>query len=84
MENISCASLRFLSLKDSGTSLTVRWLRLCLHKAGNVDFILGQGTKIPPALWLKKWKNIKQKQYCGKFNKVFFFFFKIQILEGRS
>ena len=27
-----------------------------------------QGTKIPHALWTKK-QNIKQKQYCNKFNK---------------
>ena len=29
-----------------------------------------QGTKIPHALWTKK-QNIKQKQYCNKFNKDF-------------
>ena len=31
-----------------------------------------EGTKIPPALWQKKKKqNMKQKQYCNKFNKDF-------------
>ena len=30
----------------------------------------GQGTKIPLALWPKN-QNIKQKQYCDKFNKDF-------------
>ena len=31
-----------------------------------------EGTKIPPALWPKKKKqNMKQKQYCNKFNKDF-------------
>ena len=69
MENISCASLKFLSLKDSGTSLLVQWLRLRLHKAGNVGFILGQGTKIPPALWPKKLKNIKQSNIVANFFK---------------
>ena len=33
----------------------------------------GQGAKTPHALWQKKKKkkNIKQKQYCNKFNKDF-------------
>ena len=33
--------------------------------------IPGWGTKIPHALWPKKNQNIKQKQYCNKFNKDF-------------
>ena len=32
--------------------------------------IPGQGAKIPHASWTK-YQNIKQKQYCNKFNKVF-------------
>ena len=30
-----------------------------------------EGTKIPLALWPKKKQNMKQKQYCNKFNKEF-------------
>ena len=47
----------------------VQWLRLRLHKAGNVGFILGQGTKIPPDLWPKKLKNIKQSNTVANFFK---------------
>ena len=36
---------------------------------GGVGSIPGWGAKIPHALWPKKPKNIKQKQYCNKFNK---------------
>ena len=32
--------------------------------------IPGQGAKIPHASWTK-YQNIKQKQYCNTFNKVF-------------
>ena len=45
-------------------------LRLCISIAGFVGLIPGQGTKIPHALWPKN-QNIKQKQYCYKFNKDF-------------
>ena len=38
--------------------------------AEGVDLILGWGTKIPHALWPKN-QNIKQEQYCNKFNKDF-------------
>ena len=38
--------------------------------AGGVGSIPGQGAKIPHALWPKN-QNIKQKQYCNKFNKDF-------------
>ena len=38
--------------------------------AGGAGSIPGQGTKIPHASWLKN-QNIKQKQYCNKFNKDF-------------
>ena len=38
--------------------------------AGGAGSIPGQGVKIPHASWPKdKEKNIKQKQYCNKFNK---------------
>ena len=39
--------------------------------SGDVVLILGRGTEIPLASWLKH-RNIKnQKQYCKKFNKDF-------------
>ena len=38
--------------------------------AGGVGLIPGQGAKIPHALGPKN-QNIKQKQYCNKFNKDF-------------
>ena len=37
--------------------------------AGGAELIPDQGTKIPHALWPKN-QNIKQKQYCNKFNKL--------------
>ena len=42
------------------TSLVVQWL-------GGVGSIPGQGVKIPHASWPEN-QNIKQKQYCSKFN----------------
>ena len=38
--------------------------------AGGVGLIPGRGTKIPHASGPKN-QNIKQKQYCNKFNKDF-------------
>ena len=38
--------------------------------AGGVGSIPGLGAKIPLASWPKT-QNIKQKQYCNKFNKDF-------------
>ena len=38
--------------------------------AGNLGLIPGRGTKIPHASWPRK-QNIKQKQFCNKFNKDF-------------
>ena len=38
--------------------------------AGGVGSIPDRGAKIPHASWPKK-QNIKQKQYCNKFNKDF-------------
>ena len=44
-------------------------------KAGGVGLIPGQGAKNPRASWPKKTnqrkENLKQKQYCNKFNKDF-------------
>ena len=36
--------------------------------AGGAGLMTGLGVKIPHALWPKN-QNIKQKQYCNKFNK---------------
>ena len=38
--------------------------------AGGAGSIPSQGTKIPHASW-PKYQNMKQKQYCNKFNKDF-------------
>ena len=38
--------------------------------AGGVGSIPGWGAEIPHASWPKN-QNIKQKQYCNKFNKDF-------------
>ena len=38
--------------------------------AGGAGSIPDQGAKIPYVLWPKN-QNIKQKQYCNKFNKYF-------------
>ena len=38
--------------------------------AGGLGLTPGHGAKIPHALWLKN-QNIKQKQYCHKFNEDF-------------
>ena len=35
--------------RNSGTSLVIQWLRLCISNAGGVGLILSQGTKIPHA-----------------------------------
>ena len=44
-------------------------------KARGSDSVSGQGAKIPHASWpgkKKKTQNIKEKQYCSRFNKDFF------------
>ena len=46
----------------------VSWLRFCFPVQGFVDSIPGWGVKIPHVS-RPKTKNIKQKQYCKKFNK---------------
>ena len=53
-----------------GTSLAVQWLRLHLPVQGNAGSIPGEGIKIPHASQPEN-QNIKQKQYCNKFNKDF-------------
>ena len=51
-----------------GTSLAVQWLKLHLSMQGGEGSIPGQGVKIPHASGPKS-QNIKQKQFCNKFNK---------------
>ena len=38
--------------------------------AGGARLITAQGAKIPHVLWPEN-QNMKQKQYCNKFNKDF-------------
>ena len=61
----------FIHKSFIGTSLAVQWLRLRLPmqwvREGSIP---GWGAKIPHASW-KNPQNIKQKQYCNKFNKDF-------------
>ena len=51
-----------------GTSLAVQWLRLCLTGKGVLvrSLVEELRAKIPHA---SRPKNIKEKQYCNKFNK---------------
>ena len=51
-------------------SLVVQWLRLRLSMRTVQVQSLGWGAKIPHASWPKN-HNMKQKQYCNKFNKDF-------------
>ena len=45
-------------------------VKTSLSNEGGVGSIPGRGAKIPHALWPKN-QNVKQKQYCNKFNKDF-------------
>ena len=45
-------------------------VKTLLSNAGGTGLIPGQGAKIPHASGPKN-QNIKQKQYCNKFNKDF-------------
>ena len=55
----------------------VHWYKTLPSNEGGVGLILGQGAKILHVLWTKI-QNIKQKQYCNKFNKDF----KKQRIQG--
>ena len=46
-------------------------VKISLSNAGDTGSVPGRGAKIPHASWSKT-QNIKQKQYCSKFNKDFF------------
>ena len=48
-------------IKGSGTSLVVQWLRLPTPNAAGMSLILGQGTKIPHAVWHGQKKKKKFK-----------------------
>ena len=75
-QNLYCHMLNTFLLNEPTlktqvwTSLTVQWLRHRLPMQGVWVCIPGQGAKIPQASGLKT-QNIKQKQYCNKFNKDF-------------
>ena len=45
-------------------------VKTSLSNAGGVGSIPGQGAKIPHPSWPNN-QNMKQKQYCNKFNKDF-------------
>ena len=61
---------KFFKAVRDGTSLVIQWLRLHTSKARGMDSIPGQGAKIPHASGSED-QNMKQKQYCNKFNKDF-------------
>ena len=46
-------------------------VKTSLSNAGVAGSIPGWGPKIPHVLGLKKTHNIKQKQYCNRFNEDF-------------
>ena len=52
------------------------------HNAGGVGSIPGRGAKIPHGLRPKN-QNIKQKQYCNKFNKDFKWSTSKKVLKKR-
>ena len=60
--------LEVLIQKSAQGLLVVQWLRLYLPLQLGLGSIPGQGTKIPHAWCPRNW-NIKQIQYCNKFNK---------------
>ena len=66
-----------------GTSLTLQWFKTSPSNAGGVGPIPGWGVKIPHALGLKD-QNIKQKQYCNKFNKKAVDLFKKKVHNKKS
>ena len=57
-------------MKDSGEFSGSPLVETSSSNAGGLGSIPGQGVKIPHSSWPKK-QNIKQKQYCNKFNKDF-------------
>ena len=65
-----CAIIDFIIIKKCRASLVIQWLRFCLPvQVIWVRSVVG-GVKIPYALQPKS-QNIKQKQYCSRFNKDF-------------
>ena len=59
-----------IKVKDSGEFSGSPLVETSSSNAGGLGSIPGQGVKIPHSSWPKK-QNIKQKQYCNKFNKDF-------------
>ena len=73
-ENIHSVNMKMLRVLKvvicRGTSLAVQWLRLCLPMQGVwVRSLVGELRSHMPLS--QKNQNIKQKQYCNKFNKNF-------------
>ena len=64
---------QIMTKRRNGDFLAVQWLRLFTSTTGAAGSVPGWGVKISRASWLlsQKIQNIKQKQYCNKFNKVF-------------
>ena len=61
---------RWITNEPMGTSLAVQWLRICLPMQGVwVRSLVGELRSHMPHG--QKNQNIKQKQYCNKFNKDF-------------
>ena len=66
---LSCAhSVSVLSFLRKKSPWEGQWFRF--HLPVCAGLVPGGGAKIPGAFWPKK-QNIKQKQYCNKFNKDF-------------
>ena len=65
-----CSLFQILHMKNivPGPSLAVQWLKSLPSSPGDVSSIPGWGAKIPHVWWPKK-QNMKQKQYCNRFNK---------------
>ena len=60
-------------------------VKTLISNVGGVSLIPGWGVKIPHAPWPKN-QNIKQKQYCNKFNKDFkkMVHIKKKIVQGQE
>ena len=77
---VFCFLLKNLTI---GIPLTVKWLRLCISKAGIVGLIPGQGTKILHDVWhgqhffffnyikKKKKKQTKTNSKMAKWHRMF-------------
>ena len=60
--NVFCTFFFVIKKSYSGTSLVVRWLRLCTSTAKGTGSIPGQGTEIPHAVWQSQKNAILEVQ----------------------